>query len=201
MRVRVDVEDALLHARIRHQLADAGMQVTRGAAPVQVVASPRTAAEQVALVRELLEELPDARIVLIVTEDRPNLHRMLEAGARGVVLARDVDTALAPTIAAVLAGQAVVPSRDSRALDRPVMSHREKEVLELVTFGLTNAQIAARLFLAESTVKSHLNTVYSKLGVRSRSEAAALAVDPSANLGLPLPLLPGAGGGSPATTI
>jgi DNA-binding NarL/FixJ family response regulator len=56
----------------------------------------------------------------------------------------------------------------------PALSYREKEVLELAAGGLTNSQIASRLFLAESTVKTHLSSVFRRLGVSSRREAAAL---------------------------
>jgi DNA-binding NarL/FixJ family response regulator len=56
----------------------------------------------------------------------------------------------------------------------PALSYREKEVLELASRGLTNSQIASRLFLAESTVKTHLSSAFRRLGVSSRREAAAL---------------------------
>jgi DNA-binding NarL/FixJ family response regulator len=56
----------------------------------------------------------------------------------------------------------------------PALSYREKEVLELAAGGLTNSQIASRLFLAESTVKTHLSSAFRRLGVSSRREAAAL---------------------------
>jgi ATP/maltotriose-dependent transcriptional regulator MalT len=67
---------------------------------------------------------------------------------------------------------------------RPPLSHREKETLGLLVLGLTNAEIARRLYLAESTVKCHLTSIFSKLGVRSRNEAVARALDPQHGLGL-----------------
>jgi DNA-binding NarL/FixJ family response regulator len=72
-----------------------------------------------------------------------------------------------------------------------VLSHREREILELVATGLTNRQIADRLFVAESTVKSHLSSSLHKLDVRSRAEAAALLLDPEEGYARP-PAPPGA---------
>jgi DNA-binding NarL/FixJ family response regulator len=63
-----------------------------------------------------------------------------------------------------------------------VFSHRERQVLALLVRGLGNRQIASHLFLAESTVKSHLSSAFQKLGVRSRKEAAALLMDPDEGL-------------------
>ena len=60
---------------------------------------------------------------------------------------------------------------------------REKQVLRLVVSGLRNGEIAAKLFLAESTVKSHLSSAFSKLGVRSRSEAVAVILDVESQAG------------------
>ena len=88
------------------------------------------------------------------------------------------------TIRAVSAGQVVVPRQLSRTAVRPALSHREKQALALLANGFTNRQIAARLFLAESTVKTHLTSVFGKLGVHSRSEAAELVLDPDQKLGL-----------------
>jgi len=70
---------------------------------------------------------------------------------------------------------------------RPPLSHREKQTLALVGLGLTNAEIAHRLYLAESTVKCHLTSIFSKLGVRSRHEAIACAIDQQDGLGLGMP--------------
>ncbi|MGI8730479.1 MAG: helix-turn-helix domain-containing protein, partial [Solirubrobacteraceae bacterium] len=69
-------------------------------------------------------------------------------------------------------------------IDRPTLSGREKQVLSMVVMGLSNKVIAARLFLAESTVKCHLSSAFSKLGVRSRNEAADLILHSGAELGL-----------------
>ena len=58
------------------------------------------------------------------------------------------------------------------------LTNREKQILGLVVGGLTNAQIARELYLAESTVKSHLSSAFMKLGVSSRNEAVAVILDP-----------------------
>ena len=70
-----------------------------------------------------------------------------------------------------LFGQAVHPSSD---LVEP-LSERELEVLQLVAEGLTNAEIASRLFLSVNTVKAHARNIYAKLGVRNRTQAVARA--------------------------
>lgn len=105
----------------------------------------------------------------------------LHSGVMGVVLEDEVEHSLGPTILAVLAGQLVVPreSLGAHVLMGPVLSHREKQILAMVARGHVNSQIAERLYLAESTVKSHLTTIFAKLGVTSRSEAAARVLDPA----------------------
>ena len=79
--------------------------------------------------------------------------------------------------AGVGSGQAVVPRALRASVQRPTLSHRERQVLTLVCEGLTNSQIAEQLFLSESTVKSHLSSAFAKIGVRSRREAAALFIE------------------------
>jgi DNA-binding CsgD family transcriptional regulator len=77
-------------------------------------------------------------------------------------------------VRAVGAGQISVPSELRHLIQPTALSHRERQILGLAVAGLTNAQIAARLFIAESTVKTHLSSAFRRLGVHSRREAAAM---------------------------
>lgn len=102
---------------------------------------------------------------------------MLRAGARGIVLSDDLERALAPTVRATHAGQVAIPRSARHQIFRPVLSHRENTVLAMVSLGRSNTQIAAGLHIEESTVKSHLRSLFAKLGVRSREEATAAVFD------------------------
>jgi DNA-binding NarL/FixJ family response regulator len=112
----------------------------------------------------------------------PALRRALSAGASGLVLDTEIDAALVASVRAVAANQTCVPRALKIAVDKPTLSHREREVLKLAVSGLTNGEIAAALCLAESTVKSHLSAAFHRLGVRSRREAATLVLDPEEGL-------------------
>lgn len=114
-----------------------------------------------------------------------DVRRAIQAGAHGIVTFSSLDRALPASIEAVLAGQIAIPYRfGARAAPR-LLTVREKQILGLVVMGMTNAAIASQLFLAESTVKSHLSSAFSKLGVSSRSEATTVILDPrSAGLGI-----------------
>src|SRR6476620_10545561 len=99
------------------------------------------------------------------------------AGAAAIVFEPLIESTLAVTVSAVGSGQAVVPRELRASVERPALSHRERQVLTHVCEGLTNSQIAEQLFLSESTVKSHLSSAFAKFGVRSRREAAALFIE------------------------
>ena len=137
-----------------------------------------------ALFAELKAQLPDLLIVAVCeSPNGKNARRAVDKGVEGLVFADRLEDALAPTVKAVLAGQTVVPQELRTSIRKPSLSFREKQILGMVVMGFTNGEIGARLFLAESTVKSHLSSAFSKLGVRSRSEAAAMILDPQGSLG------------------
>lgn len=155
-----------------------------GAAGAIVLAGIPANGERRALIKAAGERFPRVPIVVVASLTANGVHKVLEAGASGLVLEKDLESALAVTIQAVCVGQVVVPRRFRLQAVRPALSHREKQALALLVAGMTNRQIAAHLFLAESTIKTHLTSVFAKLGVGSRSEAAALVHDPDEKLGL-----------------
>jgi DNA-binding NarL/FixJ family response regulator len=136
--------------------------------------------------RTLTESDATAPILAVVGADLPNaaLRRMLLAGATGIVLEQDTERALVPTAHAVLAGQLTVPHVLGQQIAPRPLSHREKQILALVVIGLTNREIANKLFLAESTVKTHLSSAFRKIDARSRSEAVSRIQDPESSFGL-----------------
>lgn len=134
--------------------------------------------------RRLRSALGSSRIVVVSPAITPTgVRRLLDGGAEGLVLKPKAETSLGPTLRAVLSDQVCVPRTAGRQLQKPALTSREKQVLGMVTLGFGNGEIAGKLFLAESTVKSHLSSAFNKLGVRSRSEAAALILDPDGALG------------------
>jgi DNA-binding NarL/FixJ family response regulator len=152
------------------------------------VAVQSLATERAAAIRRLATGMPGTRIVAILrTVDRQAVRAALGAGAEGVVVAGQIALTLPVVVRSVALGQASVPRGSATDLEAPVLSRREHEVLDLVGAGLTNAEIATRLCVAETTVKRHLASVFMKLGVHSRMEAVAVAGDglPGARRHLP----------------
>jgi len=132
--------------------------------------------------RQALEQTP---VVIVCSGIRPGELRLaLAAGAAGVVLEGQLASTLGPCLAAARAGQICVPRQHSRQVEAAALSAREKQILGLVVMGYMNSQIAEQLFVAESTVKSHLSSAFGKLGVRSRNEAVDLILDPERGLGM-----------------
>jgi DNA-binding NarL/FixJ family response regulator len=126
-----------------------------------------------------------AQIVVVCPDiQRWELRAALAAGVAGVVLEGELTDALGPCLRAVRAGQVCVPREHWRQIEPPALSTREKQILGLVVMGYMNGQIAEQLFLAESTVKSHLSSAFGKLGVRSRNEAVSLILDSERGLGM-----------------
>lgn len=131
-----------------------------------------------AALRRVRRELPELPIVAVsAPATATGVRRGLDAGAAAIVFEPMIESTLAVALSAVGSGQAVVPRELRASVQRPTLSHRERQVLTYVCDGLTNAQIAEQLFLSESTVKSHLSSAFAKFGVRSRREAAALFLE------------------------
>jgi DNA-binding NarL/FixJ family response regulator len=136
----------------------------------------------------------DGITVLICDHVTPaEIRRLVQVGVRGIVVREHMAQTLVPAVNAVASGQVCVPSQGVIGASRPVLSIREKQVMGLVAMGLMNVEIARRLFLAESTVKSHLYSAFAKLGVRSRHEAVELLLNPASGLGLGILSLDDAG--------
>lgn len=136
-------------------------------------------------VQELARGVEDALIVVICPAiERWEVRAVLGAGASGVVLEEEMGGALGACLQAVRVGQVCVPRSHGRQVAPPALSMREKQILGLVVMGYMNSQIAEQLFLAESTVKSHLSSAFGKLGVRSRNEAVNLIMDSERGFGM-----------------
>jgi DNA-binding NarL/FixJ family response regulator len=185
-RVAVVSRDELLVRRVRDALARDGVTVTAGAADVAGLPEAATDAGAILLagfhsvvelrgvIRTAHARFPGLPSVIVASLSNPAMRKALETGACGIVLEADIEDALPATLRAVCAHQIVVPKRLHRQAIRVPLSHREKQTLALVVRGLTNREIADSLFLAESTVKTHLSSAFRRLGVGSRREAAAL---------------------------
>jgi DNA-binding NarL/FixJ family response regulator len=126
-------------------------------------------------------EFPDARIIVLTTYGGDmQVLRALKAGARGYILKGHVHKELLDTIRAVHAGQKRIPPEiaaelaDHAADD--LLTAREIDVLGLIATGNSNKQIADHLSIGESTVKSHVTNILSKLGANDRAHAVTIGL-------------------------
>jgi DNA-binding NarL/FixJ family response regulator len=128
--------------------------------------------------RALRQAAPQARILILTMHDEPRLlQEVLAAGAHGALMKTATREELVGAIRAVgYHGKTVLSVSTRSAIELTLPSHsplsaRELEVLELAARALSNAQIAAQLFIAEGTVKRHLTNIYAKLDAVSRLDA------------------------------
>ena len=144
--------------------------------------------------REVLADFPEAKIVILTTFEQDDyIFGALSAGASGFLLKRTPPEELIAAIHTIAAGNSLLsPSVTSRVIERmaksPVpsgsddaaleeLTRREREVLELVAAGLSNAEIAAELVIEGSTVKTHVTRILAKLGLRDRVQAVIYAYE------------------------
>ncbi len=137
------------------------------------------------LCRDLLAEIDGLRCLILTSYT--DEHAMLDAimaGASGYVVKNIKGMELAEAIKAVGAGRSLLDNRAAEALKARLradtgplagLTDQERKLLTLLGEGLTNRQIAARMFLAEKTVKNYVSRLLSKLGLERRTQAAVLA--------------------------
>jgi DNA-binding NarL/FixJ family response regulator len=130
------------------------------------------------------QKIADARLlILTVSEREEDLLQALRFGAQGYLLKSATITEVADAVRMVAAGEAMLsPHIVTRLVaelrektDEPALSTREVEVLQLLGEGLTNTEIASRLFIGESTVRTYLRRLLEKLHLKNRAEAIAYA--------------------------
>jgi two-component system NarL family response regulator len=127
------------------------------------------------------KEFPDARVIVLTTFDTDeDIYRAIQSGAKSYLLKDTPNVELAKTIRAVFDGQQILPpkvaNRLANRLQRADLSEIEMEVLQLLIKGRSNKEMATSLSVTEDTVKARLKTLFSKLKVHDRTEAAITAI-------------------------
>ena len=143
--------------------------------------------------RRLTRELPATRVLIVTTFGRNEyVFEALRAGASGFLLKDAPPEELIAAVRIIAAGDALLAPaitnavitefvrRSPRAQPSPALdalTGREREVLQLVARGLANSEIAARLFISEATIRTHIGHVLTKLGLRDRVQAVIYAYE------------------------
>jgi len=136
------------------------------------------------------DSIPTRVIVLTAAEDDRDVVRAMRLGARGVVLKQSASDLLLKSIKKVHDGEIWLDNRMTAEVidafkrsaetgqrrDKPLLSEREKEIVQLVAQGFRNREIGEKLFISEQTVKNHLHNIFDKLGVSDRLELALYAI-------------------------
>ena len=136
------------------------------------------------------DSLPTRVIVLTAAEDDRDVVRAMRLGARGVVLKQSASDLLLKSIRKVHDGEIWLDNRmtaevidafkksseSGQRREKPLLSDREKEIVQLVAQGFRNREIGEKLFISEQTVKNHLHNIFDKLGVSDRLELALYAI-------------------------
>jgi DNA-binding NarL/FixJ family response regulator len=140
--------------------------------------------------RRIIAANPSARVLILTTFDLDEyVYEALRAGASGFVLKDDPPEQLIAAVRTIAAGDALLsPAVTKRVIKqftrvpRPSppkeldeLTEREREIFALIADGLSNAEIGERLFIGDTTVKTHITHIFQKLGVRDRVQAVVLA--------------------------
>jgi DNA-binding NarL/FixJ family response regulator len=173
----------------------AAMALVRATGPDVVLMDVRMPGmDGIEATRRIVAEHPRARVLVLTTFDLDEyVFGALRAGASGFLLKDAEPDHLVASIKVAVSGDSLIapaavlrlvadhalsaPSSSPAAGEVEALTGREREVFDLVVRGLSNAEIAHRLFLAEATVKSHVAAMLAKLGVRDRVQAVVLAYE------------------------
>jgi DNA-binding NarL/FixJ family response regulator len=135
-----------------------------------------------AATRTLATELPEAKVLLFTAyAERSLIGRGFEAGAKGYVLKEASHETLVRAIELIAAGgEFVDPALMPEALEgrgsTDMLTPREREILQLLANGMSNADVAGHLFISQETVKSHVRHILSKMEADTRTQAVAIAL-------------------------
>jgi len=132
-------------------------------------------------ITRIRQEHAAARIIVLTTFDGDeDIFRALQAGAKGYLLKGMDASELTDAIRAVYAGKSRIPAfvaeKLAERMGGPALTTRELEVLKRIVAGRSNKEIAGDLHISEATVKTHINSILSKLGVSDRTQAATSAL-------------------------
>jgi DNA-binding NarL/FixJ family response regulator len=138
--------------------------------------------------REIRSQMPELACLMLTSfDDEDALFEAVMAGAAGYVLKQIHGSDLVGAVRTVASGQSLLDPRSTARMLQRIRARQEKQdplkdltdqerhILELIGEGLTNRQIGERLFLAEKTVKNYISSIFTKLGMSRRTQAAALA--------------------------
>lgn len=131
--------------------------------------------------RRIRERLPEARVVIFTGQpDRALLQRGRDAGCSGFLLKDAPRSTVLAAVERVMAGEefidpSIVPH--ATVTERTdLLTPREREILQLLAFGMSNADVGQRLFISQETVKSHVRHILAKLDAETRTQAVAIAL-------------------------
>jgi DNA-binding NarL/FixJ family response regulator len=135
-----------------------------------------------AATKEIMKQTPDAAVLIFTAfSERSLLARGLESGAKGYILKEAPHETLVRAIERIAKGEgyvdpALMPAFLSGKDQADMLTPREREILQLLADGMSNADVASKLFISQETVKSHVRHILTKLEADTRTHAVAIAL-------------------------
>lgn len=131
--------------------------------------------------KRILVENPSQKILILTSYGSANgISEALQAGVAGALLKNDDNREIVDSLRKIIRGEQIVSPEIQRLMEESPsieeLSARQLEILELITHGLTNAEIANIFSIQEDTVKKHVNAVFERIGATNRAEAVAIAL-------------------------